>query len=91
VISDAEIPSNTLVLACYPHTFFFIGKFDKIILWMIAICYSDPPCFFIGEFSPNFDLKDMISTYTKGFFSFKKWKKFAIFFKEKIIMISSST
>jgi len=50
---------------------------------MIAICYSDPPCFLIGEFSPNFDLKDIISTYNKGFFSFKKWKKIASFSKKK--------
>jgi hypothetical protein len=35
-------------------------------------------CFFLGEISPNFDLKNMVSTYTKDFNKFLKkvaWKK----------------
>jgi hypothetical protein len=34
--------------------------------------------FFLGEISPNFDLKNMISNYTKGF-PWKKWPNLARF------------
>jgi hypothetical protein len=34
--------------------------------------------FFFGEISPNFDLKNMISNYTKGF-PRKKWPNLARF------------
>ncbi len=42
-------------------------------------CLSD---FFTGELSPDFDLKNIILTYTKGF-SWKKWSKFARFRNSK--------
>jgi hypothetical protein len=42
--------------------------------------------FYIGEFSPNFDLKDIISTYTKDFFHLKKnGKKLPAFSKKKYL------
>jgi hypothetical protein len=39
--------------------------------------------FYFGEISPNFDLKNMISTYTKDFSREKKTPKFAKFAKKK--------
>jgi hypothetical protein len=39
-------------------------------------------CFF-GKISPNFDLKNMISTYTEDF-PWKKWPKFARFSNKKV-------
>jgi hypothetical protein len=47
-----------------------------------------------GKFLPNFDLKNMISTYTMDF-PWEKWPKFERFQKKKIqvhqiFMISSS-
>jgi hypothetical protein len=40
---------------------------------------------FIGEFSPNFDLKNMISTYRKDFSLVKKWSKNSPVYKFKTI------
>ncbi len=43
---------------------------------------ASPVCFFIGEFSQKFDLKNVISTNTKDF-SWEKWSKFAKYRKVK--------
>jgi hypothetical protein len=69
----------------------------KVISKGEGSAFCNRPMFFLGEISPNFDLKNMISTYTKGF-SMKKmaqilhiWKKKEIFFfpDRQIFMISS--
>jgi len=38
---------------------------------------------FSSQFSPNFDLKNMISTYTQRNFLWKKWSKFALRFQKE--------
>jgi hypothetical protein len=42
--------------------------------------------FFLGEISPNFDLKNMILAQTQDF-PWKKWPKFARFPKKKVFEI----
>jgi hypothetical protein len=52
---------------------YFWGGYCHIYLYWLT---------FLGEVLPNFDLKNMISTYTKDF-PYKKWPKFTRFWKKE--------
>jgi hypothetical protein len=87
-IPTAACPSNVQEMRLIPY---LPLSPIEVSLWLFASqpklrnagrertnSHSAPSVCFTDEFSPNFDLKNMISTYTKEF-SWEKWLQFARF------------
>jgi hypothetical protein len=87
------------------HVFIMVDMSQNVGGWMLCAKHSIECChvmsrlvcvFFRGKISPNFDLININSTYTKDFPWKQKWPKFGRFWKTKkfpscqIFMISSS-